>query len=330
MKAYVSKLLLSIVAFLTFFMLSWCTPSREAIQLNEEWVNLHTRWDYHDAIALFQQAIEKNPTLKEAHYNLWLSYYALQQYWESLASYEQALALDPRYYLAMADKWLTLTQLSRFTDALNTFDEVLAADPANIYALNNKWYTLYIMGKFDEALALYDQVLAVEPTFVKALANKWVATADSGNLSWSVVFFEEALRLDPKDYLTHYNLWTVLSDLWYDQKDIAISQQAIASLATAIELNPTFVDAYVYLAITYYDLEEYTNALDWGAKAIALDNKHENARFYQAQTLQKLNKIQESIDAFKKVMDINPSNVYAWQALDELMNSDLYDWSDRF
>jgi len=138
------------------------------------------------------------------------------------------------------------------------------------------------MGKYDEAIKFYDKALVVDPKFVKALANKGVAIADNGDLSGSLTYFDQAIALDANDFLNYYNKGTVLSDLGFETQNTGFSTQAIEAFDKAITIKPEYVDAYVYKAITFNDLKDYTGSLEWADKAVAKKNDHENAWYYKA------------------------------------------------
>ncbi|USN54979.1 MAG: tetratricopeptide repeat protein [Candidatus Peribacteria bacterium] len=82
-----------------------------------------------------------------------------------------------------------------------------------------------------------------------------------------------------------------------------------------MEIAPEYVDAIVYKAITYIDLEAYEDALSAAEQAIQMNPNHENAWYYKAQALKSLGRTQEAIVAYEKVLEINPSNEYARQDL---------------
>jgi tetratricopeptide (TPR) repeat protein len=180
------------------------------------------------------------------------------------------------------------------------------------------------MGNFDQAISYYDQALELDPDFVKALANKGVAVADQGDLETSLTYLDQAIEVEPDDYLNYYNKGTVLSDMGYKELTAdgengeAYAQEAIRMLDKAIELNPTYVDAYVYKAITYTDLQQYDQALEQTELALELYPEHENARYYQAVALAQLGRLADARAAYQRVLAINPDNEFAIAELAEL------------
>ena len=96
------------------------------------------------------------------------------------------------------------------------------------------------------------------------------------------------------------------------------SQQAIDLFDQALQLEPNYVDAIVYKAITYIDLEQPAQALEQAETAISLSPLHENAWYYKAQAHASLGQTDAAITAYEKVLEINPNNEYAVQELIEL------------
>jgi len=138
------------------------------------------------------------------------------------------------------------------------------------------------------------------------------------------VYFDQALAIDPNDFLTIYYKGTVISDIGYKKRVSnlsgadADSEEALALFDQALDINPDYVDIYVYKAITYNDMNDYETALEEVEQAILINPEHEDARYYKAQSLLQLGKIEEAKVAYRKTLEINPLNSYAAQELADL------------
>ncbi|MEA5450602.1 tetratricopeptide repeat protein [Leptolyngbya sp. CCNP1308] len=94
------------------------------------WINYGSlkkaRGDLEGAIALFQQAIEADPTLAIAHYNLGTAHRARGYLDEAIAAYRQAIALNPSYAEAHQNLGVALFKLGQLPEALRAFQRAIA------------------------------------------------------------------------------------------------------------------------------------------------------------------------------------------------------------
>ncbi|PZV05176.1 MAG: glycosyl transferase [Leptolyngbya sp.] len=107
------------------------------------WINYgslkKSQGDFEGAIALFQRAIEADPTLAIAHYNLGTAHRARGYLDEAIAAYRQAIALNPSYAEAHQNLGVALFKLGQLPEALRAFQRAIAlyevTDPATAASL---------------------------------------------------------------------------------------------------------------------------------------------------------------------------------------------------
>ncbi|HSM83843.1 MAG TPA: tetratricopeptide repeat protein [Nodosilinea sp.] len=107
------------------------------------WINYGSlkkaQGDLEGAIALFEQAIEADPTLALAHYNLGTAHRARGYLDEAIAAYRQAIALDPHYPEAHQNLGVALFKLGQLPEALQAFRRAIeiydTLDPATATSL---------------------------------------------------------------------------------------------------------------------------------------------------------------------------------------------------
>ncbi|WOD39005.1 tetratricopeptide repeat protein [Nodosilinea sp. E11] len=90
--------------------------------------------EFATAVELFQQAVEADPTLAIAHYNLGTAYRGQGYLDEAIAAYRQAIALEPSYPEAHQNLAVALFKLGQLPEALDAFQRAIAIyetiDPA--------------------------------------------------------------------------------------------------------------------------------------------------------------------------------------------------------
>ena len=305
---------------LVWLVLTWCSASfdPQAIKLVEDAKIIYDSWDYDEALKFLDSAISIEPKLYSAHYQKWLTLSAKWQLEDAIKSYDTTLTLEPWFLTAMTDKAMSLSKLWKHEESTQLLDQALSRDPADIYALHNKWFNQYLQGEYDAAVDFYDQALAYSGGFIRAHVHKGIATADAGDYVMSLQSLDRALELWSGDYLNRYNKWTILSDLWYQDKEWSYTQQALDHFNKTLALNPNFIDALVAKAIVEFDLQKYEDALTTVNTALIKDDVNIDWLYYKWLILSYLDKPEESKAIFKKVLELNPAHGYAKQELDLL------------
>lgn len=118
---------------------------------------------YHEAITLYDQALEIDPNESSAHYNKGIALRRLEKYEEAITSYDVALDINPEYASAHYNKGIALNELKRYEEALASFNKSLEIDPHDTRAHNNKGISLSKLGQYNEALASFNKALEIDP-----------------------------------------------------------------------------------------------------------------------------------------------------------------------
>ena len=109
------------------------------------------QWE--EAIACYQKAIELDPKLAKAHYNLGLALADKGQLDEAIASYKKALAIDPKHAMAHYDLGIALVRTAQVDEAIVWYKKAIALDPKYAEAHCNLGQAFRTQGRFAEALA---------------------------------------------------------------------------------------------------------------------------------------------------------------------------------
>ena len=152
-----------------------------------------------EALACFNQALERDPGNVEALGNRGSVLGTLGRYDEALADYDRALTLAPGHAMLLYNRASALDLSGRPAEALAGFDQALAANPGAAEAWNNRGNVLRELQRPKEAIASYDRALALRPDYAKAWYNRgnayWV---DLKEIEAALADFEQAYALDPE------------------------------------------------------------------------------------------------------------------------------------
>src|SRR5690348_2961880 len=168
--------------------------------------------EFHAAIPLYRQAIQKDPNFALAYAQL--SFAESGVVWfgsgendvkplvaDSLAQAEKALALQPRLvagYLALG--YNAYWGRQDYPAALKAFAAALKLRPNDADALAATGYVLRRQGRFDEAIAAMRRALVLDPRDSHVADNLGETCAAVGRTAEAAQFYERAMALDPDSY----------------------------------------------------------------------------------------------------------------------------------
>src|SRR5690348_16806447 len=173
--------------------------------------------EFHVAIPLYRQAIQKDPNFALAYAQL--SFAESGVVWfgsgendvkplvaDSLAQAEKALALQPRLvagYLALG--YNAYWGRQDYPAALKAFAAALILRPNDADAFAATGYVLRRQGRFDEAIAAMRRALVLDPRDSHFVDNLGETCAAVGRTAEAAQLYERAMALDPDSYQARWD-----------------------------------------------------------------------------------------------------------------------------
>ena len=239
--------------------------------------------EFHAAIPLYRQAIQKDPNFALAYAQL--SFAESGVVWfgsgeddvkplvaDSLAQAEKALALQPRLvagYLALG--YNAYWGRQDYPAALKAFAAALKLRPNDADAFAATGYVLRRQGRFDEAIAAMRRALVLDPRDSVVANNLGETCAAVGRTAEAAQFYERAMALDPDSYQAR---WDYSGLILASSGDVARALKMAQGDAPLLQLDRVqlltyqrkYRDALALLA----DIPEATNAFNYqsGPKAL--------------------------------------------------------------
>jgi len=202
-------------------------------ELNDKGLDLMHNEKYEEAISIFDEIIEKDPSYIYAYSNKGLVLENLERYDEALESFDKVLEIDPNYVIALYNKGLLLNDLERYREAIPYLDRALAVEPDAIDALTEKGYSLLSLKNYEDAISYFDKVLLIEPGDIDALFYKGFSLADLGRYDEGISYYDLVLEQDPKDVVT-------LNNKGYALYRLGEYDEALVYLNDALEIDPDY------------------------------------------------------------------------------------------
>ena len=208
--------------------------------------NRRTVADMRASVALFEQAIERDPEYARAHAGLADAYLQLSNYYamppeeafpRARGAVERALAIDPYLVEAHATQGaIALNQDWDFTAAEEAFRRALRLGPG--YVTTHQWYAelLSILGRHDEALAEINKAWELDP-FSPLINAAWgQRLSAAGRFREALERFRETLELEPRF------AW-IYREMAYAYTQLGERDQAVAARLKEMETRGIADDA---------------------------------------------------------------------------------------
>jgi O-antigen biosynthesis protein len=158
------------------------------------------------AISCYQQAIQINPQLSQAHHNLG-EVLSSQKNWEAaIASYRKAILADPNNAGSANSMGRVLVEQNKYEEALAAYHTAIRINPKYELAHYNLGQVLSHLGKWDEAIAAYRQAIVLQPDLSHVqdkLANALRQRANR-DLQDALGCYRKAIKENPNDLQNYH------------------------------------------------------------------------------------------------------------------------------
>jgi len=261
-----------------------------------------------EAEAIYRQILAEQPRHADALHLLGLLEYRKQQFDSALDLIQRAIRIEPKRADYENNLGLVLAALSRHSEAIDAYRRALALRADYPQALNNLGNSLRRAGRMAQAVASFRRAIELKPDYFEAYNNLGGALTTMGDFEGSVQVFGAALNLRPTVEM-HCKLGAALRDagrldgaLDFYQRALRLAPDdphALRGLAETREMRDELEEA----AQVYHDfLARHPRAAD--ELEVALGN-----------VLKKLGRVDESIAAYRRAVELNPANSVAGENL---------------
>jgi tetratricopeptide (TPR) repeat protein len=214
-----------------------------------------------EALNSFDRALEFNPCSASIWHNRGLTLIDMQRYDKAIASFDRSLSLYPEASWAWYNRGTALLELKLYYQAYNSFDRALEFDPDGAKIWYNRGLAASSMGLYKQAVASFKRSLALKPGCEKAVGELKVALGKLVDITPRNQKFTPTVEYQLQDYLMWYNRGVKLGEQ-------GCYSEAIACYDAALEINPTFANAFYNKACCYALLGFGDLAVDSLARAI--------------------------------------------------------------
>jgi len=243
-----------------------------AIDRFEEGIILLHTDRFVDAVQLFKELVEKDPSNAAAWEKLAVSYLGSGLLEESEMAAEKALELNPKNPDVLALLGGMRSLKGNNDEALSYFDLAIAVKPDHTRSWISKVTTLRALKREEDAKDAYRE--GVEKDTKLNDPENWNDLAgaiyDDGKFQETIEFFDFMLELEPDEVSYKFNKLAPLSKM-KKYEDVVTLAGEIA------EQNPDFLPAWMVKGISLLALRRHEEALKCFDQAVKLDPANNEA-----------------------------------------------------
>lgn len=187
---------------------------------------------------------------------------------QAIATYQQAVEKAPGFILLYSLLGGIYKELGRYEDAICEFKMGIWLNPLNISCYRGLCQSYEEQGDYDSAIEIYQKLIAIQPYVAEYHSNLANILYLKGDIPAAVAHYQNAITLNPRKTWTSVIAQTLGYVHQESGKDL---DSAISSYHCAYLLTPKDMDIYVNLGSAFYDKGDYDNALAVYNRALELE-----------------------------------------------------------
>jgi tetratricopeptide (TPR) repeat protein len=215
------------------------------------------------ALKEYLTSILSRPDQWSSHYNLGNAYLSLGDTKQAIASYDTALKLEPRAVPAMVNESMAYARLGENNKAEEFLQKALKVAPGNAAANFNMGLLKAEQKDLKGAEGHLKAALKADPQMAQAALNLCIVVSKD-RINEAMTYCKKAADLRPQEPRYAYTLA-------FYQLQKGDEKDAVKTLGTLIEKQPTFADAYLLLGGTYEKQDKKEEAEKIYKKALETD-----------------------------------------------------------
>jgi len=255
------------------------------------------------ASEIFAQLALNKPEKAEFQFNLGKAAYAQEKWDEAVSHYKKAIQLRKGDYdIAEVNLSLAYSKKKDFNQALKILDRLIHRNPLNATAHVNRGLILMKTKNNVGAKQSFLKAIEVKSNNSVAYFNLGKLSSDLGDKEESKKHYLKALEIEPTNYKAAINLGILYSNEKNPQAAAQMYKRAISS-------SPNSARAYFNLAVAEKDQGHSKEAVDAYRKALEIDPDYSEARTNLISLLSQTGEIDSAVSLLQDELDRDPSNI---------------------
>ncbi|GAB4529376.1 MAG: hypothetical protein Tsb0014_11240 [Pleurocapsa sp.] len=255
-----------------------------------------------DAIAAYTRAIGTEVNQAEIYAELGLLYSKKQELEQAARHYQQALVFNPNWAELQYNLAVVWHQLGDWEQAIAAYRRTLIIKPNYPAVYFNLGVLHDCRGELETAIENYYQAIELKRDFTRAYSNLGSTLAKQKKYEAAIAIFRQGLKVDPTWATLHNNLGQVY---WFNKQP----DKALISFEYAITLEPKMALAYHNLGKLWQQQGNYPQAIQCFQKVIQLEPNNIFAYSHCSDTLLKIGDLDSTVECWRKVIALQSAFV---------------------
>jgi predicted O-linked N-acetylglucosamine transferase (SPINDLY family) len=257
-----------------------------------------------DAVAVFRRALEIDPGMAPALFNLGFALERMGQFEKARATYCRTLEVAPQLADAHNNLGNVLQKLKRHEDALAAYEKAVELMPNLAPFRMNRGDALRDLERLEEAAEAYRAAIELDPTLIEAYVSLAYSLELLERSEESVAVCRQAIERRPECADAHLALANVL-------RSLKRHEEAAVAYRRVLELKHNDEKIYRSLAKTLLDLQQYNEALVCLQQALKLKPDSDKAFNLMGDAFCNLGRLDDALAVYRRGLQLDPDGLFA-------------------
>lgn len=256
-------------------------------------------WDYATLERKFQAAVNEDPDLAEAEYDLGVLAERQGKKAEAVAHYQAALRKKPTLKQAAENLAVIMQNDGNVQGAVQIYQKILERYPDD-GSSRARLAEIYLQqGDHERAMEMAREALIREPKTLTAYKVMMRSNLERGQLSMARLVALRAQKLDDKDP----ELYFTVGQIFLKEKD---RDHAIIQFNKALEVRPDYLPAHVELAKISMQNEDYAGAEEHIRHLLQADAKNAEAHVALGVAYKGMGQFDKALQEYEQAEKLDP------------------------
>ncbi len=236
-----------------------------------------------------------------------------QNYENAISFYEKALISSPKDPLIWNSKGIAYEYLSENDEALNCYDEAIKYDAQFAEPHYNKAIVYSYSEDYEKGILPLKMALSINSGYKEAIERLVAYNTFLGNVDLAKNEIDEFIAINPN--LTEgYSIKGCLFE------NIQEHEIALQCFVKALEINPNDEKSLYFAGNKSYHFEDFEKCIFYLNQYVKKQPKALSVFITIGKALSKLNELDKSIEAFNKIIEIDPMYYTAYSEIGQILS----------
>lgn len=221
---------------------------------------------------------------------------------------------DASTFSTLAEKF----QRGHFDDLIKMTDNLILCHPESFLLWNIRGMILAKISKLDAAKICFEKAIEINGNYRNSLNNLGNILKKEGRLEEAIYRYDLAIQSDG-------NFVEAITNRATAKKSLGYLDDAVNGFMQALRINPKHTSALIGLSSVCQIRGEHLKAIDLSRRALSINESLVEAYSIIGDSLSEIGRIEEAIQFFIKVLELEPENISAASQVIHLQRK-ICDW----